>query len=355
MSPSKPSVRVIAIVGLLLVGGVCSFAFHAAMSDMEITYTATPVEPGDDPGRVADASRSIGNLDDRLAGKPSTVRQPVNQAVRTGSFEGDVPPELEIILDDLNATYVVYNDSYYRWNLTADEETTYLSIEISPVKAEAVITDVSAPSETAPSEIQSAIESGSSTGWSVETGVYLDDGAYYAVTPESDSAVATSILGGFVGYLVTPVGRGYLAVALGLLGYWYREPLADRVLTAHRSILVASLAVPVALVGTALFESGSISRFITAPVSATVVSSGVVAGTLAHQRRWAGLIGATVLVTGLTIGVSILAYGLFGILLGGIFLIVGFSTGVVSFVYGYVFARRPSQAVASTRDSCEER
>ena len=66
MQPSKPSIRTLAVFGLLVIGIICSFALHAALTDMSVTYTATAVQPGGDPSRVADASRHIDNLDERL-------------------------------------------------------------------------------------------------------------------------------------------------------------------------------------------------------------------------------------------------------------------------------------------------
>jgi hypothetical protein len=112
MQPSRPSTRTLAIFGLLVVGVVCSFAFHAALTDMSVTYTATAVHPGEDPSRVADASRHIVDLDERLRGNSVAVQRPIDRAATNGSFRGDVPPELDIILDDVEARYAVYGGSY---------------------------------------------------------------------------------------------------------------------------------------------------------------------------------------------------------------------------------------------------
>ena len=157
-------------------------------------------------------------------------------------------------------------------------------------------------------------------------------------------AIAEKLFSGFLGYVLTPVGRGYVAVALGLLTYRYRNPLTDRPLTVRRSLVVATLAVPVALLGTLLFESGSLSRFITGPVSALVAASGVVAGVLVHQRRWAMLLGFTGLVAGLTVGASVLVLGVIGGLLGGLAVLVGVITGVIPLGYGIAFGSpRPQE------------
>ncbi|ESP89812.1 hypothetical protein [Candidatus Halobonum tyrrellensis] len=340
MSLSNSSLRSVALVGLLVVGVVCSFAFHAALTSMDITYTATAVQPGENPDRVARASSDVVDLDERLSGTPEAARRPVERAAVNGSFAGNVAPELSITLDDLEApSYAVYDGQYYDWNLTASEETTYVRIEMVPVDAETVVANISSSYDGASPEVQTAVDSGSVAGWSVGKGVYRRGGTYYAVAPESDTALAERLLGGFVGFVLTPVGRGYIAVALGVLGLRYRGPLADRPLTVRRAIGVAALAVPVSLVGTLLFESGSASRFVTGPASATLVASGVVAGVLAHQRRWLALVGFTVLIAVLTVVAISIALGLVGVLLGGVMLFVGFGAGLVPFAYGAGFGR----------------
>ncbi|WP_135829961.1 hypothetical protein [Halorussus halobius] len=339
MQRSVPTRRTLALVGLLVVGVACSFAFHAALAGTEITYDATQVGSGEDPARVAAADSDVVALDRRLDGVPAEDRRPVRRAASDGTFEGNVTPDLDVALDDVEAAYVVYEGSYYRWNRTADAETTFLRIEMARTDAAAVLDDVAEPYGTAPPDVKTAVESGSVTADSVDRGVYRRGDAYYAVAPESGAAVATTLLGGFAGYLLTPVGRGYVAVALGLLAYRYRDPSADRVLTVRRAIAVAALAVPVALVGTALFESGSVSRFVRGPTSSLVVATGVVAGVLVHQRRWARLVGVTVGVVALVVGVNALALGPFGALVSVVSVLVGLAAGVVPLAYGVAFAR----------------
>jgi len=72
-----PSLRTVVLFALLVVGLFGSFAFHAAMTDMQVTYTATTVQPDDEPGRVMRASQSVANLGGRLNGKSSKIRRPV--------------------------------------------------------------------------------------------------------------------------------------------------------------------------------------------------------------------------------------------------------------------------------------
>ncbi|MFB6109925.1 MAG: hypothetical protein ABEJ60_03500, partial [Halodesulfurarchaeum sp.] len=154
------------------------------------------------------------------------------------------------------------------------------------------------------------------------------------------------LFSGFLGYVLTPVGRGYVAVALGLLAYRYRNPLTDRPLTVRRALGVAAFAVPVAFVGTLVFETGSWSRFVTGPVSALVVASGLVAGVLVHQRRWLALLGFTGLVAALVVGAGVLALGVFGALLGGLAVFVGLLTGVVPLGYGIAFGAHRDREIS---------
>jgi len=339
MKRSLPSRRTLALVALLVVGLACSFAFHVALADAEITYDATQVGAGQNPDRVAAAVPSVVDLDHRLAGTPDEDRRPIRRAARDGTFAGNVTPELDIVLDDVNATYAVYEGSYYRWSATPDPETTRFRIEMSPVDAETVLADVARAYEDASPEIRTAIDSGSVTTDEVESGVYRRGDAYYAVTLASPGAVTATLFGGFVGLLLTPVGRGYVAVALGLLAYRYRDRSADRVLTVRRAVAVAALAIPVALVGTALFESGSASRFVRGSTGALVASTGVLAGVLVHRRRWGALVGVTVVVPAMVVAANALALGPVGALFGVVSVLVGFAAGAVPFAYGVVFAR----------------
>jgi len=122
--------------------------------------------------------------------------------------------------------------------------------------------------------------------------------------------------------------------------------MTDRVLTVRRALVVAALGVPVALVGTALFESGTLTRFVTSPASTFVVSGGVVAGVLAHQQRWGRLVGWTALVCLVSIGVSVLALGVVGVVFGGFRVLVGLVAGTVSLGFGVWFARERTEETA---------
>jgi hypothetical protein len=347
-----PSLRTIALVALLVVGLIGSFAFHAAMTDMQVTYTATPVQPDDDHRGVAHASQSVADLDGRLERKSSEVRRPVETAAQSGSFTGNVTPELYLILDGMDAAYVVYNDSYYRWNTTVTNETTSVEIQMAPTDPRSVLEAVSKPYGTASTPVQEAIDSGSVTGRTmVQSGIYLRGDTYYAVAPENTGALAANLIGAFVGYVLTPVGRGFVAVALGLLASQYRNSFADRVLTVRRALVVAALGIPVALLGTAVFESGSLTRFLTSPASTFVVSAGVVAGVLVHQRRWGRLAGWTALVCVLSVGASVLALGVLGVVFGGFRLLVGLFAGAVSLGFGAWFAQEQIDTPAESVDA----
>jgi len=181
-----PSPRTVALFALLVVGLVGSFAFHAAMTDMQVTYTATAVHSGDDPGRIVHASQSVTDLDGRLEGKSGDVRRPVQRAARNGSFTGNVTPELYTILNGMDAKLAVYDGSYYRWNATVSDETTFVEMRMTPTDQPSVLETVSKPYGTASAKVQEAIGTGSVTGREmVEPGVYRRGDTYYAVAPEN--------------------------------------------------------------------------------------------------------------------------------------------------------------------------
>ena len=339
MSPSLRSRRTLAVLALLAVGLACSFAFNVAVSGEGVTYTATAVEPGENASLVARASPAVADLGPRLDDVPPADRDPVRAAAENGTFEGIVAPELHIAIDDIEARYVVYEGRYYAWNATWEGETTNLSLRMRPTAAAAVLGNVSEPYAGAPAAARTAIERGSVTGESGARGIYLRDGAYYAVTPPSDDAILSTVLGALVGFVLTTVGRGYVAVGLGLLAFRYREPSVDRPLTVRRALGVAALGVPVGLLGTLLFESGSASRFVTAPTGAFVVACGVVAGVLAKQGRWPALAGFSVLVAVAAAVAVGLAMGVVGLVFAVPALLVGFLAGTVPLVYGRVFGR----------------
>ncbi|KTG11613.1 hypothetical protein [Haloferax profundi] len=343
------SLRTIALFALLVVGLIGSFAFHAAMTDMQVEYTATSIQHDDDPKEIAHASQSVADLDGRLERKSSEIRRPVEKAAKGGSFAGNVTPELYIILDGMDTEYAVYNDSYYRWNTTVHDETTFVEMQMTPADSRSVLEAVSKPYGTASANVQEAIDPGSVTGRNmVEPGIYRRGGTYYAVVPENTGALAANIIEAFFGYVLTPVGRGFVAVALGLLAYQYRNSFADRVLTIRRALVVAALGIPTALIGTAVFESGSLTRYLTSPASTFVVSAGVVAGVLVHQRRWGRLAGWTALVCVLSIGASVLALGVGGVAFGGFRLLVGLLAGVVSLGFGAWFAQEQTDTPAES-------
>ena len=344
VSSALPSLRTAAIVGLLLVGVTLSFAFHATAGDAEITYEATAVEPGEDSGLVARAAPNVTDLDERLSDTPDQYRAPIRTAAATGSFDGTLSPELEIALDDAETPYVWYDGRYYEWTFSTRGETTNATIEMRPTDPESVFAAVARPASEAPPGVRTAIDEGTTNGSGVRSGLYRLDESYYAVAVESEAAAFARFASAIAGFALTPVGRGYAAVGLGLLAYRYREPTRDRLLTARRALAVAALAVPVAFVATALFETGSLSRFVTGPATAAVVASGVVAGVCVAQSRWRSLVGVTVGVGLFATAAITAALGPIGLVFGPLAATLGFVTGLVPFGYGYWFARTAPDA-----------
>jgi hypothetical protein len=344
MPSTRPAGRTVAVVVLLVVGLGCSFTFHAVAGG-DVTYTATAVEPGEDPEAVADVAPGVADLNERLAGTAPEHSAPVGEAARTGSYTGSVSPELHIVLDDLDDTrFVVYDGQYYDWTLRLDDGTTRVDITMRPVDATTVYAETAQPVEGAPEEIQRAVETGTATttGVGVERGLYVADDTYYVVAPENEAAIVGRLVGAVLGVLLLPVGRGYVAVALGLLAFRYREPSDDRPLSARRAAGVALLSLPVAVVATALFEAGSLSRFVTGPASALVVATGLLVGVLALRREWLRLVGVTVGVGVIAAGAITAALGVVGLFFGPLAVLLGVVAGVVPFGYGYWFGRSAS-------------
>ena len=339
MPRSLPSIRTVAVLLLLVVGVGLSFSFHATVSGGSVTYTATAVEPGENPDLVTRAARNVTDLDERLAGTSTQHRQPIREAAETGSYTGNLEPELHTAVADLESPYVRYHESYYAWTVSTRSETTNASIEMRPVDPETVFETVARPVEDAPPEVTTAIAEGTSTGWTVGSGLYQQDGEYYVVAPENEGAVLGQLAKVFAGFVFTPVGRGYTAVAIGLLGYRLREPTCDRPLTGRRAIVIPALAVLIALAGALLFESGSLSRFVTGPASAFVVAAGTVAGVFAARRRWLRVVGVSVVTAVSAVAAFVGALGIIGAVFGPLAVLLGFTTGVVPFGYGYWFAQ----------------
>jgi hypothetical protein len=127
-----------------------------------------------------------------------------------------------------------------------------------------------------------------------------------------------------------------------LLAFRYREPSDDRPLSARRAAGVALLSLPVAVVATALFEAGSLSRFVTGPASALVVATGLLVGVLALRREWLRLVGVTVGVGVIAAGAITAALGVVGLFFGPLAVLLGVVAGVVPFGYGYWFGRSAS-------------
>jgi len=339
MNWSPPSIRTIAVLLLVVVGVVLSFSFHASMDSANVTYTATAVDPGENPDLVTRTARNITNLNDQLAGTATQHQRPIERAAATGSYTGRLDPELDIVIDDIESPYVWYNDQYYTWTISTQSETTNATIRMQPTDPQTVFEAVVRPVADAPPVVKTALKEGTATGLTVESGVYEQNGEHYAVTPENEGAVFAQLAKVFAGFVLTPVGRAYAAVGIGLLGYRFHEPTRDRPLTGRRAIAVSALAIPVALLGTILFESGSPSRFVTGPMSAFIVAVGTAAGVFAARRQWLRLVGVSIGTVLIAISAFAAALGIAGILFALLPLGVGFTAGIVPFGYGYWFTQ----------------
>ncbi|WP_130501559.1 hypothetical protein [Natrinema hispanicum] len=339
MPRSLPSARTVAVLLLLVVGVGFSFSFYATVDGASVTYTATAVEPGENPELVTRAASNVTNLDERIAGTSTQHQRPIQRAAATGSYTGRLDPELDIVIDDIESPYIWYNESYYTWTVSTQSETTNATIRMQPTDPDTVFETVARPVDDAPAEVTTAIAEGTATGLTVEYGLYQQNGEYYVVAPESEGAVLAQLGKIFAGFVLTPVGRGYTAVAIGLLAYRFRGPICDRSLTVRRAITIPALAISIALIGTVLFESGSLTRFVTGPTSAFVVAAGTVAGVAAARRQWLQLVGVSIGTALVAIGAFVAAIGVVGAIFGILAVFLGFTTGIVPFGYGYWFAQ----------------
>lgn len=342
MSPSN-HIRLVAVLLLLIIGGSLSFAFHAAASDAKINWETTAVEPGEKSELVTRATSKATNLNEQLSHTPSEYHHPIRTAAETGSYSGDLSPEIYIVIEDIDSPFVWYNGSYYRWSIYTDRQTTNASLSMEYTEPTSVFDSISQQVSEASPDVQSVIKSGTTTATMIDSGLYRQNGTYHVVAPENRNAIGSQLVESLIGFVLTPVGRGYLAVALGLLGYQYREPTQRDILTVSRATLIAASAIPIAVGITLLFESGSLTRFVTGPVSATVVAAGVIAGVLTSHRTWLPLIGLTIGLGVLTTVIISTVLGPVGLLFGPLVAILGIITGIVPFGYGYWFAHSPSE------------
>lgn len=337
-----PSRRTVAVVALLVVGVALSFSFHATVGGMQAQYTATPVDQETNATAIASAAANVTDLDARLEGAPDRATTFVDRAIRTGTASGTVPPQLYTVLENVHAPYGAYDGRLYRWSVTTSAgSTTDVTLQMQRVSTQTVVTALAKPYRNASKTVRSAIDEGTVTADTTRLGIYTKDGTDFLVAPTHPGAIVSQLFEGVLGYLFTPVGRGFVAVAVGILAFQYREPTRDRILTPRRAVAVATLAIPVAVVSTLVFETGSLTRLIRQPASAFVVSLGVVAGVYVHRHQWGRLLGVTALAIAIPVvaGAAVLGIvgAIFGIL-GGVF---GLLTGVVSLGYGAVFAVDP--------------
>jgi hypothetical protein len=332
-----PTRRYAAAATLLVAGLLLSASFGTAAS-LRTEYVAREVDPAARPAAVADAEPDVANLDALLADDPEPVREPVATAARTGRFEGAVPPELHIQLEDVDARYAVYDGRYYRLGLTVAAERTRATIRLEPTTGEAVAAAVATPYDAAPPDVRRVVDEGSvRTTDLVEPGLVVRDGTYHLVRTRSEGALAGRLFALLGGFVLAPIGRAYVVAGVGLLAalrtYDTPRPLDDRT-----ALVVAAVAWVGSLALSALAGRGSLGlRFALAPSVAAVAALGLFAGSCLRRRAWGRLTVASVATTAVGVGAPLAAVGGFGAVVALPLLFVGWVGSLPLAAYGYSY------------------
>lgn len=327
-----------AAVATLLVAGLLLGASFGTATSLRTEYVAREVDPGAAPATVADAEPDVVNLDARLADDSAAVEEPIATAARTGRFAGDVPPELHIQLDDMDAPYAVYDGRYYRLGLNVSAERTHATIRLDPTTGAAVAEAVATPYAAASPTVQRVVDEGSLRSRElVEPGLVVRDGTYSLVRTRTEGALAGRLLAAFGGFVLTPVGRAYAVAAVGLFALVRSRdtarPLGDRDALA---VVVATLAVSLALA--ALTGSGSLAlRLTLVPFVAGVAALGLFAGSCLRSRSWGRLAAAPVAASVVGVSAPVVAVGGFAALFALPLLFVGWLGSLPLAAYGYAF------------------
>lgn len=337
------SARRYAVVGILLLVGVLMTQTFAAATTLQTTAEATRVDPALVPHEVAQADAEVVDVDAWRRSDPDSVDTVLREAIQTGTFEGSLPPELHIKVDDLSnrTRYAVYDGEYYRFDVAIhDEETTNATIRTSPVNAQTVADDVATSDENASADARRVIDEGAVTSESfvVERGLYVRDGTYYLVRPANEGAVFGKFVAAIGGFLFDPIGKAYAVSGFVLLGALHHRE-RDRPLTAATAIAVVPGTVLFAWVSAALVGSGSLAmRFVLVPAIGVVAAFGLFAGVCLRRQSWAMLAAGSVTLAGGIVAAGVAALGVLGAVFGTFGMVAGWFGSLVLAIYGFVFA-----------------
>jgi len=331
--------RYAAVLALLAVGLLCAGAGTTG-APADATYAATHVDPATDGARIATADPDLVDFDDWTDGVPDSGARALREALRDGTYEGSVPPELYVRLDDhANESVVgVSRGDYYRLRVATDGDTTDVALTATALAPETAAHAVATPYADADPTLRRAIANGTATADGfVAPGLVQRGGDYYVVEPANGGALVGRFAAAIGAFLLRPPGYAYVAAAFAILA-GLRARRTARPLDGRSALGVAAATVALIWVGTTLTGSGSLGmRYVVYPILGAVAALGLLAGLLVRRGSWARLAALTVLTPLLGAAASAVALGVPGVLFGALALVCGWSASLPLVAYGYAF------------------
>lgn len=345
--------RYAAVVLLLVIGVLCMQA-PGAVTDLQTTYDATPVDPAADATAIAAGDSDVADLDEWAASMSSEAASVVHHTAANGSYNGSVPSEFHSQLDDYeNTTIAVYDGQYYRMNATTAEQTTEARLALASIPPTEATTTVATPytDTDTDSVVRRAIEQGNVTTdtFAVQTGLISRNGNYYLVTPRNEGAVVGKLFAMIGGFLLNPIGNAYSVAGIGLI-VALRRRYSARPLDERSALAVVGGTIAVLWLWTTLSGSGTVGvRYTVFPLMGAVAALGLLAGLYLRWRSWHRLGVLTVGTIAVGIGAVVGVLGVFGLLLGPLALFIGWLGSLPLVGYGYVFTAREESGSEPSR------
>ncbi|KAB1193760.1 hypothetical protein GJR96_10050 [Haloferax sp. MBLA0076] len=340
-----PPTRFAAVVSLLVVGVFFTQSFSLA-AGLQTTYVADEVTAETPPELVATNDADVVDLTDHVAGTPE-LEDPLQTAVETGRFDGSVEPEAHIVLSDVHddVRFAVYEGRYYRFSLDVSDEPIGAEITLSPTDWRTVAEATADPAADASPEVRKAIDDGSAAQDSfVVSGLYVRDGTYHLVRPESEGAVAGNFFATVGGFLFNPIGWAYVVSGVGLLAALQTRD-GPRPVDTRSALAVLPATLAVMWVATTLSGTGSVAmRYALVPFIGVVAAFGLFAGLCLRRRAWGPLAVGSVVLCGVVFAVDVAALGVLGAAFGTLGIVVGWGGSLLLVPYGYLFAVDPDVA-----------
>lgn len=328
---------------LLLVLGLLMVMLVGTATDLQTTYVAEQVDPAADASQIADVDHDVVHLDQWMGELPPAASEALRTAITEGSFDGSVPPELYIRLDDhsTRTRVAVYEGRYYRMNATLSDETTETKIEFTPLNSTTAARMVSSSYDAVGPIVRSAVNQGSvsTREFPDETGLVEKGGIYYLVTPRHEGAIVGKFLATIGSFVLNPVGYAYTVAGIVLL-VALRVRRKPRPIDEVSSLGVAGVTILLLWISTAFAGSGSLAlRFGMFPLIGGVAGLGLLAGVYLYRHSWARLVLLTFAAPVISIGAVTAVIGVPGLLFGVLATVVGWVGSFPLAGYGYAFGR----------------